>query len=472
MSTDASEGVADVPGAPAGSALGGDGRSDPSRTWGRPSIVGRLRRRHGGAAPVLGGGQAALGEATGAAADTRENDTYRGRMWAAAARQGIPLATILTTLVVGFLLLDADVLLVLLLWVLRTIILYTVIALFLALVLSPAVHLVERTGASRGVAATVVFVAGLVVFVGVVVLFTAPLVHAVTQFAKQLPALVQQAEHGRGRIGHLLQRFHLRRWAETNAPKIATDITRSLKPAQALSVGATAVSSLVALSTIAVLTLFMLLESPNLQRGLLHAMRPARALRVLRVYHDATRSVTGYMLGNFLTSLIAGVVVFVTLVVLGVPYPLLLGVWVALIDLLPLVGGLLAGVPVVIVAAFHSLPAGIATLVVFLVYQQVENHVLNPLIMSRTVRLNPLWVLFAVLIGATLGGRVSAGLGTFVGALIGIPLGGAVQVVAREVRRGPDGDRPDGAEHDRPDGADAAAAEVAVREGPLPADPL
>lgn len=369
---------------------------------------------------------------------TYDTDTYRGRMWAAAARRGVPLATILTTLLVGFALLDLDVLVVLLLWVLRTIILYTVIAVFLALLLSPAVHLLERIGASRWVAATIVFVVGIIVFLGILVGFTAPLVNGVTHFAKQLPTLVKQAEHGQGKVGHLLERFHLRTWVTKNAPKIATDIAKSLKPAQALSVGSAALSTLVALGTIAVLTLFLLLESPNLQRAVFGMMRPPRARRVARVYRDATRSVTGYMLGNFLTSLIAGVVVFATLAILGVPYPLLLGVWVALVDLLPLVGGLLAGVPVVIIAAFHSLPAGIAMLVVFLVYQQLENHVLNPLIMSRTVRLNPLWVLFAVLIGATIGGKVGAGLGTFVGALVGIPFGGAVQVVAKEIRRGPD----------------------------------
>jgi len=112
---------------------------------------------------------------------------------------------------------------------------------------------------------------------------------------------------------------------------------------------------------------------------------------------------------------------------------------VALVDLLPLVGGLIAGVPVVIIASIHSVPAGIITLVVFLIYQQIENHFLNPVIMSRTVRLNPLWVLLAVLIGAALGGRIGGGLGSFIGALIGIPLGGALQVVMREIRRGPEG---------------------------------
>jgi len=156
------------------------------------------------------------------------------------------------------------------------------------------------------------------------------------------------------------------------------------------------------------------------------------------VVNESIRSVTGYMLGNFLTSLIAGVIVGITLAILGVPFALLLGAFVALVDLLPLVGGLLAGVPVVIIAVIHSVPAGIVMLVVFLTYQQIENHILNPVIMSRTVRLNPFWVLLAVLLGATLGGKVGADLGAFVGALIGIPVGGALQVVVREIRRGPD----------------------------------
>jgi predicted PurR-regulated permease PerM len=369
-------------------------------------------------------------------------ETYRGRLSAAAHARGIPLATIVTTIVVAFAVLDLNFLVILLLWVLRTILLYGLVAFFIALLLSPAVHLVQRGVPSRGLAVTIVFLVAFVAFIGIVILFTAPLIEAVTHFAKQLPTLVRQAEHGRGHIGRLLKRFHLQQWVTKNAPKLAGEITKSLKPAQAFSVGATAVSSLVALGTIAILSLFILLEAPGLRRGFLGLLGPARRDRFVRVYDEASRSVTGYMLGNGLTSLIAGVIVFATLVIMGVPYPFLLGLWVALVDLLPLVGGLLAGVPVVIIAAFHSVPALIVTLVVFLVYQQVENHVLNPVIMSKTVRLNPLWVLLAVLVGATLGGRVGAGLGTFVGALIGIPLGGAIQVVVREIRKGPDGDKP------------------------------
>jgi predicted PurR-regulated permease PerM len=378
---------------------------------------------------------------TGGAADQASTAgdpaTYRGRFSTAAQARGIPLATILTTLLLGFLILDVNALVILLLWVLRTIILYAVVAGFIALLLAPAVRFVQRSGVPRSVAVSVVFVVALIVFLGVVILFTAPLVSAITHFAKSLPTLVRQAKHGHGPVGHLLRRFHLQQWVDKNASKLAGDITKSLKPAQALSVGAAAVSTLIALGTIAVLSLFLLLEAPKLRDGILSLFSAARAERMMLVYRESSRSVTGYMLGNALTSIIAGVVVFITLTILGVPYPGLLGLWVALVDLLPLVGGLLAGVPVVIVAAFHSLPALIVTVVVFLVYQQVENHLLNPMIMSKTVRLNPLWVLLAVLVGATLGAKIGSFLGAFVGALIGIPVGGAIQVVVREIRKGP-----------------------------------
>ena len=147
---------------------------------------------------------------------------------------------------------------------------------------------------------------------------------------------------------------------------------------------------------------------------------------------DVNQGVTGYMLGNLLTSLIAGVVVFVTLMVLGVPYPLLWGLWVALVDFLPMIGGALAGIPTVLFAFTHSLTAGIVTPVVFLVYTQVENHVLNPVVMSKTVRISPLLVLIAVLVGASLGSLVDGLFGGFVAALLAIPAAGALQVLVRE----------------------------------------
>jgi predicted PurR-regulated permease PerM len=365
-------------------------------------------------------------------------DTWRSRVSGGADRRGIPLGTIVVATVVVIGLLDVNALLLVVLWVLRRILLYTVVAFFIALLLTPPTRFLKQRGMSHGVATTLVFLVGLIVFGGLVYLFASPLVTAAVHFGHEIPNLIKNTRKGRGPLGRLVYRLHLQKYLSEGSSQITKQLTKVLKPATALSVGAAALSTLVTVATIAVLTLFAMLEAPKLWHGLLGLFSPAASLRLERVINESIRSVTGYMLGNSLTSLIAGIIVGITLAILGVPFALLLGVFVALVDLLPLVGGLIAGVPVVIIAAIHSVPAGIVMLVVFLAYQQVENHILNPVIMSKTVRLNPFWVLLAVLIGATLGGRVGADLGTFVGALIGIPVGGAIQVVVREIRRGPD----------------------------------
>jgi predicted PurR-regulated permease PerM len=201
----------------------------------------------------------------------------------------------------------------------------------------------------------------------------------------------------------------------------------------ALTLGKGAFSLLLSLATIFVLVLLLLLEGPKLRSGILRAMPPSRAERYSRVAHEVNRSVTGYMLGNCLTSLIAGIVVLVTLLLLGVPFPFLWALWVALVDFLPMIGGALAGIPTVLFAAGHSLTAGLITLVVFLAYTQIENHVLNPVVMSQTVRVNPLLVLISILVGASIGSWIGGIFGGFVAALIAIPAAGALQVVVREI---------------------------------------
>ena len=140
------------------------------------------------------------------------------------------------------------------------------------------------------------------------------------------------------------------------------------------------------------------------------------------------------MLGNFITSIIAGVVVFVTLMVLGVPFALLWALWVALFDFLPMIGGALAGIPTGALRAdpLARAPA-IVFAIVFLTYTQIENHILNPIVMSRTVRINPLLVLIAILVGANIGDLVGGFFGGFVGTLLAIPVAGSIQVIVREM---------------------------------------
>ena len=151
-------------------------------------------------------------------------------------------------------------------------------------------------------------------------------------------------------------------------------------------------------------------------------MTAARAASVTRVSAEVNQAVAGYMLGNLLTSLIAGVVVFVTLMIVGVPFPFLWGLWVALVDFLPMIGGALAGIPTVLFAFTQGLTPGIATAIVFIAYTQIENHILNPVIMSKTVKISPLLVLLAVLVGASLGSLVGGLFGGFVAALLAIPV--------------------------------------------------
>jgi predicted PurR-regulated permease PerM len=354
--------------------------------------------------------------------------TRRDRLWAAARLRGIPLPAILTTvLVVVVVYLLGKVV-----YRLKDVILLIIVAAFIAVILNPAVIALQRWKIKRrGWAVAVVTLWGLIVFVGLAFAFGYPLANGISHLAQKLPTYVADAEHGRGWLGELVRRYHVQAWVNKNAPKLVSFGEGLAKPA--LSLGKGALSLMLELFTIFVLVLLLLLEGPKMRSGLLGAMAPERATRYSRVAHEVNRSVTGYMLGNVLTSVIAGLVVFVTLLVVGVPFPFLWALWVALVDFLPMIGGALAGIPTVLFAAAHSLSAGIITLVVFLVYTQLENHVLNPVVMSRTVRVNPLLVLLSILIGGEIGSWIGGIFGAFVGALLAIPAAGAFQVVVREI---------------------------------------
>lgn len=358
----------------------------------------------------------------------RKRETLTSRVFSAADTERVPLRTILTT--VGVVVLTGIVLS--LAWSLREDLLLLVVAVFFAVVLAGPVSFLERRGLGRGTATTLVFLVGFLIFVGLAWLFGYPLVTHLKTFIDELPRLEHKASQGKGWVGGLARRFHVQHWLKQNLPKLKKYVSSLSKPA--LGFGAAAVTTMVALVAVAFLTYFLLLDLPRIWEGCLSLLPEDRALRVDRVVREATRGATGYVLGNLITSIIAGVVVLVSLLIFGVPFAVLLGLWVALVDLLPIVGTIVAAAPVVFVALLHSPTAAIGVLVVILVYQQVENHVLNPVIMSRTVRLSKLGILLAVLFFATIGDRLAGIPGTFVGALLGIPLGSAIQVLVREAR--------------------------------------
>jgi predicted PurR-regulated permease PerM len=382
-------------------------------------------------------------------------DTRRARLWTAAEARNVPLRAILVTVaVVAVAYLAGE-----LIYRLRDVILLMVVAGFVTVILNPVVIGVQRLGIRRrGYALTIVTLLALAAFAGLAVVFGYPLANGTTHLARGLPSYVNQAEHGRGWLGHLVIKYHVQAWIQSNAPKLAGFGRNLAKPA--LTLGKGAISLVIALLTIFALVLLLLIEGPKLRAGLLGLMEPARAERYSRVAREVNRSVIGYMLGNFLTSLIAGIVVFVTLLLLGVPFPFLWALWVALVDFLPMIGGALAGIPTVLFAAAHSLTAGIITLIVFLIYTQVENHVLNPIVMSRTVKVNPLLVLVSILVGASIGSLIGGIFGAFVAALLAIPAAGAIQVLVREIWQ----------QTAVPQLAEATASGAAAEQGPAPSD--
>ena len=348
----------------------------------------------------------------------------------AAESRGIPLWTIVTIIALAAAIyLGGKVL-----YRLRDILIWLAVSGFIALILNPLVVMLQRRIAPRrSVAVAIVTVSAVLIFTGVTVGCGYPLATGISHLANHLPGYVANAERGKGWAGHLLRRYHAQAWAQRNAPALmnmAQAFGRS-----ALAVGKSAVSLAATLTTVFMLTLLLLLEGPKLRAGILARMPPERAARCVEVAAEVRGTVAGYVVGNLLTSVIAGTVVLVTLLIVGVPFAPVWGLWVALVDFLPIVGGALAGIPIILFAFGHSITAGIVTLVVFIMYTQIENHILNPLVMSRTVKISPLLVLLSVVAGYSIGSWVGGLFGGFVAGLLAIPSAGAIQILGREAWR-------------------------------------
>jgi predicted PurR-regulated permease PerM len=354
------------------------------------------------------------------------------RLWRGANLRKVPLPTI----IVSVLVVAAAYLAGKLIYRLRDELLLFLVAGFIALLLNPVVNFVLKWTfvRRRAWAVIVVTLLALFLFIGLLVLFGYHLVGAITSLVDKLPSYLASARTGKGWIGHLLTRYHVQKWVQANTPKLIAYAQDLSKPA--LSIGEGAFSLLIELATIFILVLLLLLEGPKLSGGIRRVLGAEEGGELSTIVARINDAVTGYMLGNFLTSLIAGIVVFVPLFIMNVPYPLLWALWVALVDFLPMIGGALAGIPTVAFAFFtEGTAAGIVTLIVFMVYTQIENHVLNPVIMSRTVKISPLLVLISVLVGAEVGAWIGGIFGGFVAALLSIPAAGALQVIVAEVWR-------------------------------------
>lgn len=298
------------------------------------------------------------------------------------------------------------------------------IAFFFALVLNPAVDVFERKlKISRGLASAITFILGLAVLSALLYVFIRPLAEQIRIFIDTVPQYVADAQAGEGPAGDLIVRYNVDEYLRDNQDRLRDSLTESIGPAASIVSGV--FSTVATLLTVLVLSFLMLLSGRNMLRAPLIFFEPATQERIRKVAADCAKAVSGYVAGNLVISIIAGVTTFVALRAVGVPYAAVLALWVAFADLIPLVGATLGAIPTVGIAFLSSIRSGVIVLVFYIVYQQIENHLLQPAVMSKTVHLNPLVILSSVLIGVDLAGVL--------GALIAIPVAGVIQVIGRDL---------------------------------------
>lgn len=298
------------------------------------------------------------------------------------------------------------------------------IAAFFAVVLAPLVRFLQRRARMpRPLATLAALLAVFAALGGLVTALVAPLVDQAQQFVRQLPMLVQQAQSGQGPIGSLMRRFDVLRRIEANEQRITNAVQQLGDPA--LNVVLTAGTVVVGIVVVLVLTFLLTLDGPKLVDRAVALLPFRQQGRVRGVLGEASRAVTGYVGGQLLIALLYGSVTYVVLAVLGVPFRNVVALFVGLTGLIPMVGATLGGALAVGVSFLHSVTAGIAVLIFVLVYQQLENHLLQPFVQSRTVDLSALAVLVSVLIGVELAG--------ILGALLAIPAAGIIKVVGRDL---------------------------------------
>jgi predicted PurR-regulated permease PerM len=293
------------------------------------------------------------------------------------------------------------------------------VAFFVALGLEPAVSWLASRRVPRWAAVTVVFVIALAVIGGSVAAAIPPLVDQARQFIDHAPHYMQQVQSHSSFFGRLNDRFHVQQ-------KITDTMNGSggSMVSEVLKAGKTVFGTITDLLIGLILTVYLLLNLPDIRATLYRFAPASRRPRTILIGDRIFAKVGTYMIGNLVISIIAGLSTFIWMMIFGIPYPLLLAILVALLDLIPF-GSTVAGILVAAVALTVSLPVGIATLAFYLVFRLAEDYLLVPKIIGKAVEVPAVATLVAVLVGGELLGLV--------GALVAIPVAAAIQLLVQEV---------------------------------------
>jgi Predicted permease len=344
----------------------------------------------------------------------------------------------------------------------RSILLWVLIGVILAIALQPAVGWLERHRWNRILASLLVSFATIAALIAAIAAIAWPAVVQSNDFIRALPDLVQSLFGPGGQLHFVEVQLHVVERLQAVTP---AQVTHVLLGSQGTIVSAVTKAAFLVAATITILTItvMLLIEGPRGWTSVLGVMIGEERRWVERIGENFLRATGGYVRGNLAISLVAGLASYIVLKIMGVPYAETLAVLVAILDIIPLVGATIGAVIVCIVGFATSTVDGVVLVVFFVVYQQFENNVLQNLVYSKTVSLSPLVVFIAALIGARLAG--------IVGVLLAIPLAsagwtlGRDLIALRQARHAGQvdadgsgdvalpGDSPDGAHSDTPDGA-------------------
>jgi predicted PurR-regulated permease PerM len=309
-----------------------------------------------------------------------------------------------------------------LVYLIRDVAVLLFISLFLAVALGPAVDFFHRRKLPRAASILLVYLLGILAVFLVGLLVVPPIVSQVREVARKAPEYIRDIRNNKT-LREYDDKYKITQKLEQQASKLPSVLGTAAGTLQSVTVGV--FSAAVKLIAVLSLTFFLLLDGQRLTTFLFGLMRPDREERFRGLATQVYGAVAGYVAGNLIISVLAGLVTYATLELLGVPFAVPLAVLVAFLDLIPLVGATIGAVVVGLVTLFVDFPtATIVWVIVAVVYQQAENHIVQPIVYRQTVDVRPLVVIVSILIGAALLGVL--------GALVAIPVAATVQIVLRD----------------------------------------
>jgi predicted PurR-regulated permease PerM len=294
------------------------------------------------------------------------------------------------------------------------------LALFIAVGLEPVVGFFTRHGTRRSWAVVIVILIALGVIAAFVYAAISPIQKEINELSKQIPLWRAQIRSGKGTVGHITKDLHLSYWLSGSG----TGTLEKGIASGALGAGKAVLGAVSGFIIVIVLTVYFIAALPAIKRFFTHLVPRSRRDRFGLLLDEVLAGVGGYLLGNLFTSLVAGLGTFVWAMIFGLPYPLLLGLLVALFDLIPVVGSTIAGAVVSLIALSISLPVAIATLAFYVAYRFVEDYLLVPRVMRQAVKVSPVVTVLAVILGG-------AALG-IIGALVAIPIAAAIKLILEQ----------------------------------------